>query len=139
MLMDALVAFWQLTDPGISAGGRLDAEVIEWASELQQKVQANSLAAFPGATEPKFWNQYIGWADYFLPFELAECRAMLAAGDAGNLPALYLFSVTKGAEAVEEAFALRAACAEKRTARERYVHSVLDSGFGTRDEVMRKR
>ena len=132
LLVDLAVLYWQATDPGLAAAARLDRAWLARAAERFPALLAEAARRFPARSEPRFWQQYIAWADLGEPFDRAACRGLLDEDPSTLVPALYLFAASRGAEAADQAAALLAACRAEGTTRARYVAQVIESVQRTR-------
>ena len=124
-LLNAIVLYWQATDPGLSAAKKLSAAFIDRASKRMTELLAQAERAFPESTEVAFWSRYIAWADLGEELSPNLCRELLRRDPACSVPAMFIFSQTNGAECEPEARGLLARCQQDQTARSRYVASVI--------------
>ncbi|MFN0246109.1 MAG: hypothetical protein ACKV2T_04325 [Kofleriaceae bacterium] len=127
VLMNLAVLYWQATDPGMSAAKKLSRDFLAIAGSRCPELLDEAQRRFPKSTEPRFWRQYIAWADLGEPFEDDECRNLLREDPASLVPAMRLFSISDGKEAEPEALELLRRCQEDRTTRANYVVSVIEA------------
>jgi hypothetical protein len=123
--LNLMVLYWQATDFGISAIAQLPPEFVAFAGRRLRELLDLVPKQFPSRPEVVFWTKYIAWADLGVPFQPEECRDLLRDHPQYLEPALVLFSRSGGDEAESEAMQLLERCATERTARCRYMVSVI--------------
>lgn len=74
-----------------------------------------------------FWSKYIAWADLGESLSVEECRRLLRADPKQLDPAMFIFTSSHGRECSNEAMELLDRTAKDKTARARYIESVLRS------------
>ena len=129
MTVNLLVLYWQATDYGFSLANRLPKEFMAKSGTRLAQLIEGAKQRFPGRPEAFFWTKYIAWADLGDAFEAGECRALLEEYPDYLEPAMLLFSLTRGVEAVGAAKELLNRCHEDGTTRSRYVASVIEGGL----------
>ena len=124
-VLNLAILYWQATDFGMVAAYNLDSDFLKIASTRCGELLRLAQAKFPQNAEPRFWERYIAWADLGEHLSAEECRGFLAEDPQHLVPAMHLFAISQGREAVPEARLLLSRCLEDRTARTRYIASVI--------------
>jgi hypothetical protein len=126
VLLNLALLYWQATDVGIAAEGRLGPDFIATSGRRVPELLEEAQRRFPESTEARFWKRYIAWADLGDPLEREECWQLLGEDPTTLVPAMYLFAISQGKEAKTEANELLRQCRESRTTGARYVISVIE-------------
>ena len=132
VLMNLAILYWQATDYGFSSGHHLAQQFVARAAIRFGELLNEGATRFPQNTEPRFWQKYIAWADLGTPLSSNECRSLLAQDPSALVVSMHLFSVSQGAECVDEAFRLLEASRADRTTRSRYIASVIEGALKRR-------
>ena len=131
VLIDLIVHYSMMLDPGIAAAAKLSAAAMAQAQTRREQVFALGAARFGGAPRLEFWRRYWRWAELGEPFAEDDCRG-LAAADPGNPePALYLFACCRDPLAESAARELLRRVQGVESERARYIRAVLGSAFSS--------
>lgn len=120
------VLYWRAERSG------LPYEFREHARERLRELLETANSRFAGRAELRFWRSHIAAAEAGQPLSPQECRRLLDERPDYLEPAFVVFETSAGEEAEPEAMRLLADYSEQRTARGRYVTSVIHT-------VMQKR
>jgi len=126
LLLNLSILYWQATDPGLAAAKKLSPDFFAKAGVRFPELLAEAARRYPSRSEPLFWTRYVAWADLGEPFGLEDCRELLRADPDCLVPAMGIFGITEGKEAVREAIELLRRCHVEATTRARYVASVIE-------------
>ncbi len=126
-LLDIAILYWQATDPGHR---EFRAGFLERADARCEQILDQARLAFPENTEVEFWQRYIHWADLGEVLTIEDCRKLLQRDPTTLLPAMFIWMQTLGRECVEQVSMLRREYGKCRTARARYVTSVIEDAGG---------
>jgi len=107
-------------------------EFRDYARERLSELLETASTRFAGRAELRFWKSHIAATEAGEPLEPDECRRLLEERPDYLEPAFVVFMNSAGAEAEPEAMRLLVDYSEQRTARGRYVTSVIHA-------VMQKR
>lgn len=125
-LLNLAVLYWQATDYGTSATAHLGPDFVGHAGRRFRELLETARQQFPDRPEPLFWSKYIAWTDLGEPFDVTVCRQLLRTYPDYLEPAMALFSMSSGGESESDAIRLLERCNEDRTARSRYLASVIN-------------
>lgn len=134
ILLNLALLYWQATDPGLST---IPGDFFETAANRYPELLAEALTRFPESVAVRFWARYIAWAELGEPFDREQCRALLSEDPTTLLPAMVIFTDTRGQEMRGEALDLLEQCYEDGTTGARYVISVIEAAMSRLGEVNR--
>jgi len=129
VLIDLVVHYSMMLDPGISAACGLTAADMAKAGTRREQLFALGAARFGDSPRLEFWRRYLHWADLGEPFPEDDCRALASADPTNPEPALYLFACCGDPQAEPAARELFRRVQGVESERARYIRAVLDSAF----------
>lgn len=128
-LINLAVLYWQVTDFGFSTAYALSPTFVAAAGKRFPIL----LAQAEHASEAQFWSNYIRWADLGEPFSMSVCEEMLRRDPETIVPAMYIFSVSRGLRCRSQAVRLLGQSRTQPTTKNRYIISVVESAMKRAD------
>jgi hypothetical protein len=123
-LLDLAVLYFTLLDPGEAAAHHVGREFLDQAWERANELLREAEERFGRNSEIDFWRRYFAFIVLGEEPFVADCRR-IANSDESLVPFFYLWSESGGDEYRKEAEALYKRVSAGRTARERYVRSMV--------------
>lgn len=124
-ILDLAVLYFTLLDPGEAAANHLSGDFLDQAWERANELLQRAHAEFGPNSEIGFWSRYFEYivlgGDEFID----DCRS-LANADESLVPFFYLWAAAEGKEYSNEARQLYHLVSSGKTARERYIRSMVD-------------
>lgn len=133
-LINLIVLYWQVTDPGVAAAQRYPPAFHAKAATRLRYWLGYLSASFPHEPKAKFWKKFIEWADLGAPFSQDECRKMLAGDPDYREPAMFLYMTSQGRECANEAIELYLDTENSETTRSRHIRSIVEPLTSEADE-----
>jgi hypothetical protein len=131
VLIDLIVHYSMMLDPGIAAAAKLSAAAMAQAQTRREHVFVLAAARFAAAPRLEFWRRYLRWAELGEPFPEDDCRVLAAAEPTNPEPALYLFACCRDPLAESAARELLRRVQATESERASYIRAVLGSAFSS--------